>query len=415
MTNSIIQEGYYTIHGMFCSYFTKKLETYFLIKGIPYKFAEMDAPSFAQCAKEVGVMQIPLVQCPDGTWISDTTPIIQEFEDDPSTIAIRPTDPLAAFFSYFLEDCFDEWLWTPALYYRWAFRMDEIRRSEEFTYTIASNGFKLPRFLLRKMLEKRQHDVHLKDNGIVSPAHSRWAEDLYIDLLDLLQPILKKRPFLFGDRPCEADIGLHGPVFPHFANDPTPQEIMQSRAPHVYRWVARLWSTRPEELVDSAEIENVPEDLQPLIAKFASGYLPYLVANKKAFQADEWRTRYEQDGLSWDVLTAPYRVYCLAQIQHRFQQLTKDDQIAAEEFIGTKGAKILSEEIFCPPEMQNVTASSPARTAENEVLSRHWQKKKGIQKYLESSRAKTPTQSEPVLKGEGTDWLPIYFEHHRAR
>ena len=415
MTGIIVQDGYYTIYGMFCSYFTKKLETYFLVKGIPYKFVELDAPAFAQCAKETGVMQLPVVQCPDGSWISDTTPIIQEFEEDTSHISIRPKNPLAAFFSYFLEDCFDEWLWTPALYYRWAFRMDEIRRSEEFTYTIAANGFKLPRFLLRKVLEKRQHDVHLKDNGIVSPAHSRWAEELYIDLLDLLQPILKKRPFLFGDRPCEADIGLHGPMFPHFANDPTPQEIMQSRAPHVYRWVARLWSTRPDELAETAEIDNVPGDLQPLIRKFASAYLPYLVANKKAFQAGEWRTQYEQDNLSWDVLTSPYRVYCLAQIQQRFQLLTKEDQTKADAFLGRKAATILRDDIFCPPEMQNVTAANPVKMKENEVVSRHWQKKRGIHKYLEGSRAKNESQSEPVLKGEGTDWLPIYFEHHRAR
>ena len=80
MKNQAIQDGTYTIYGMFCSYFTKKLETYFRVKGIPYRFVEMDAPGFAQYSKNVGVMQLPVVECPDGSWISDTTPIIQEFE-----------------------------------------------------------------------------------------------------------------------------------------------------------------------------------------------------------------------------------------------------------------------------------------------------------------------------------------------
>ena len=248
MNDNVVQDGTYKIYGMFCSYFPKKLETYFLVKGIPYEFVEVDSPCFAQLAKKVGVTQIPLVECPDGTWLCDTTPIIQEFEDDPALVALRPQGPFAAFCAYFLEDCFDEWLWAPALYYRWAFKMDRIRRSEEFTYTVAANGLKLPRFMLRFVVTLRQKLVHLKENGITSPAHARVIEDLYVDLLDLLQPILRKRPFLFGDRPCEADIGLHGPMFPHFANDPTSQEIMQARAPHVFRWVARLWSTRPEEL-----------------------------------------------------------------------------------------------------------------------------------------------------------------------
>lgn len=415
MQNDIVQDGQYTIHGMFCSYFTKKLETYFRVKGIPYKFVEMDAPGFAQSSQKVGVMQLPLVECPDGSWICDTTPIIQEFEADPSLISLRPKDPLAAFCSYFLEDCFDEWLWAPALYYRWAFPMDEIRRSEEFTYTIAANGFKFPRFILRRILTFRQKAVHLKANGITSPAHARHIEELYLDLLDLLQPILKKRPFLFGGRPCEADIGLQGPVFPHFANDPTSQEIMQVRAPHVFRWVARLWSTRPEELSATDEIASVPEDLKPLMQKFAGEYLPYLVANRQAFQAGEERTQYTQGGLNWDVVTAPYRVYCLAQLQQRYQALSADEQKKCAEFVGEDAISILGDEIFCPPEMQNVTAAKPAKLAGDEVVSRHWQKKSWFENYLESSRMDSKSKRLPELKEEGTDWLPIYFKHHRAR
>lgn len=415
MTNKIVQQGDYTIYGMFCSYFTKKLETYFRVKGIPYKFVELDAPGFAQYSQKVGVMQIPLVECPDGSWLCDTTPLIQEFEDDSRYLALRPKDPVAALCSYFLEDCFDEWLWAPALYYRWAFQMDEIRRSEEFTYTIAANGFKFPRFLLRRILTFRQKAVHLKANGIVSPAHARHVEELYLDLLDLLQPILKKRPFLFGDRPCEADIGLHGPVFPHFANDPTSQEIMQVRAPHVFRWVARLWSTRPEELETTAEISSVPDDLKPLMQKFAGEYLPYLVANREAFRAGAERTQYTLGSLNWDVVTAPYRVYCLAQLQQRYQALNIEQQLRCSELVGEDANAILCGEIFCPPEMQNVTAAMPAKLAGDEVVSRHWQKKSWFERYLESSRMNNPSQRRPEIKEEGTDWLPIYFNHHRAK
>lgn len=415
MSKSVVQDGHYTIYGMFCSYFTKKLETYFRVKGIPYKFVELDSPGFAQYSKKVGVMQIPLVECPDGSWICDTTPIIQEFESDPSLISLRSKDPLAAFCSYFLEDCFDEWLWAPALYYRWAFKMDEIRRSEEFTYTILANGFKFPRFILRKIVTQRQKSVHLRENGIATPTHARQIEELYIDLLDLLQPILKKRPFLFGDRPCEADIGLHGPMFPHFANDPTSQEIMQVRAPHVFRWVARLWSSRPEELKSSNEITSVPDDLQPLINKFSSEYLPYLAANKRAFQASEKRTQYILNETTWDVVTAPYRVYCLAQLQQRYQALSADDKLRCQNFFGEEAIVVLSDAVFCPPEMQNITAAKPAKMADEEVVSRHWQKKSWFEKYLESSRASNKSQRSPEIKEEGTNWLPIYFKHHRAR
>ena len=69
------------------------------------------------------------------------------------------------------------------------------------------------------------------------PLDARQTEELYLETLDLLQPVFEKRPYLFGERPCEADFGLFGSMFPHFGNDPTPQEIMHTRAPHLFRWL----------------------------------------------------------------------------------------------------------------------------------------------------------------------------------
>ncbi len=413
--SGVHQKGFYTIYGMFCSYFTKKLETYFLVKGIPYRFVELDAPGFSEVSKNIGVMQIPLVQCPDGTWLCDTTPIIQAFEDEAFGVALRPNDPLAAFLSYFLEDCFDEWLWAPALYYRWAFNMDKHRRSEEFTYTIASNGLPLPRSLLRRVITKRQTGIHLKQNGLVSPAHCHQIEQLYIELLDLLQPILKSRPFLFGDRPCEADIGLHGPMFPHFANDPTPQEIMQVRAPHVFRWVAILWSTRNHELEATPEISDVPEDLIPLISKLASDYVPYLFANRDAYLSGSDVTQYNIDGLDWEVVTAPYRVYCLTQLQERYQKLSGADQTRAKEFLGDRVASMLAEQVICPDEIKNINALNLADRHPEDVVSRLWRQKSPWERWLERARPAKRPNAMPEIKTEGSDWLPIYFKHHRAR
>lgn len=409
------RDDLYTIYGMFCSYFTKKLETYFLVKGIPYQFVELDAPGFSHIPRNVGVMQIPVVECPDGSWLCDTTAIIQHFEKEMPAPALTPRGELAGFLSRFLEDCFDEWLWAPALYYRWAFEMDERRRSDEFTYTIASNGLPLPRFLLRKVIKTRQIKVHLEQNGLVSPAHCRQIEDLYIDLIDKLQPILKKRPFLFGDRPCEADFGLHGPMFPHFANDPTSQEIMQVRGPHVFRWVARLWSKRPEEIEGTDEIGEVPGDLKDLVQMLATQYVPYLVANRNAYYAGNDRTQYVVNGLEWDVVTAPYRVFCLAQLQEDFQRLNEGDKQRAREFLGVDAACILESEIRCPDEMKQVAALNPGTVGSDEPVSRLWRPKSLGEKFLESFRARRPSGARPELKVEGGDWLPIYFRHHRAR
>ena len=95
INSSTRQQGDYIMHGMMCSYFTKKLEAYFLAKGIPYQFVEMDAPDLIQCGDKVGITQLPQVQCPDGSWLTDTTPIIEHFESDASLPRLRPQDPFA--------------------------------------------------------------------------------------------------------------------------------------------------------------------------------------------------------------------------------------------------------------------------------------------------------------------------------
>lgn len=415
MSNSHVRQGEYIVHGMMSSYFTKKLEAYFLAKGIPYQFVELNMPHYAQVAKQVGVMQFPYVQCPDGTWLTDTTPIIEHFEEDSSLPGLLPHDPVTAFVSYFLEDSFDEWLWAPALYYRWAFGMDSLRRSEEFSHTLLSQGVKLPRYFYRKFVTRRQRSVHIKGNGIVTNAHARHIENLYLDVLDLLEPVLAKRPFLFGQRPCAADFGLFGPMFPHFGCDPTPQEIMHVRAPHLFRWLGRLWSTRPEELRAAPELAEVPEDLQPLLEKMAREYLPYLLANQKAYQSGAETTTYRLGDLDWKVQTAPYRVYCLVQLQKRFQSLSAKEQQECQALFGDRAVDILGQVVNCPPEMADVSASRPALSDLNAPVGRLWQTRNDvIENLMEYTVRNKQIQAFPDIKREGTSWLPEYFRRYRA-
>ena len=416
MNSSIKQDGDYIMHGMFCSYFTKKLEAYFRVKGIPYQFVEMDGPDFIHCGEKVGVTQLPQVQCPDGSWLTDTTPMIEHFELDDSLPQLRPEDPFTAFCSYFLEDCFDEWFWAPAMYFRWAFKMDSERRSEEFAYTILSNGLNLPRWLHKRVVTQRQRQVHLKGNGIVTPAHARQTEELYLETLDLLQPVFEKRPYLFGHRPCEADIGLFGPMFPHFGSDPTPQEIMHARAPDVFRWLGTLWTTGPDELQAAPELVEVPEDLKPIMQKLAAEYLPYLVENQKAFQSGAGTTKYKLNNLDWEVATAPYRVYCLTQLQQRYQALSEEDRHKASGFLGEVAIGILSQAVNCPPQMQNVTASQPAKNKLDKPLGRLWQSDSlFIEKLTDYITRRKASKAVPESKKAGTSWLPIYFRRFRAQ
>ena len=71
-------DGRVRVHGANVSYFTGKLEAYLRYKEIPY---DLVPGRPGQVRKHAGAAQIPVVELPDGRWITDTTPIILWLEE----------------------------------------------------------------------------------------------------------------------------------------------------------------------------------------------------------------------------------------------------------------------------------------------------------------------------------------------
>ena len=95
-----------TLYGSSISYFTGKMENYFRIREIPYVFKSMQFPSFKkEMENQVGVMQMPAVVLEDGCWMTDTTKMIQWFEDQIRENKTVPKDPVQAFICYLLFGC----------------------------------------------------------------------------------------------------------------------------------------------------------------------------------------------------------------------------------------------------------------------------------------------------------------------
>src|SRR5262245_66630274 len=99
------------VYGTDCSYYTGKLEAYLRAKGIDYRLEPFSPSNMERCARHTGVTQIPQVEQGDGTWLIDTTLIIEHFERLSPEPAVTPRDPAVAFVSVLLEDYADEWLW----------------------------------------------------------------------------------------------------------------------------------------------------------------------------------------------------------------------------------------------------------------------------------------------------------------
>jgi glutathione S-transferase len=275
-----------------------------------------------KCARATGISQLPCVETPDGTWLTDTTAIMERFESGDVGPRLRPEDSAAAFCSLLLEDLFDEWYWRPALYYRWAFAEDAKLMSNQIARTLLRDE-PMPLVFRRLLILRRQRRVYLKQDGVTKET-APTIEALYMDTLRELDAVFKHRPFLLGERPCEADFGLFGPFFRHFFCDPTAGALMRTHAPHLTHWVTRLWKTRPEDLEGAPAISNVPDDLGFFFEMLAKDYLPYLEANSLAVAAGAENVSYVSQAVGWEIPSAPYRAECFSELKRRFAGLGPD-------------------------------------------------------------------------------------------
>ncbi len=328
----------YLLYGLSCSYFTGKLQAYLQTKGIAYRFVEMTRAQFRQCGKATGVVQLPCIQTPEGSWLTDTTAILEHFETEGVGPRLRPDDPAAAFVSLLLEDLFDEWYWRPALYYRWAFAEDARLMSRQIARTLLRD-VPLPLFVRQGFILRRQRRVYLDQDGVTKQT-APAIEALYLDTLRALDAIFARRPFLLGERPTEADFGLFGPFFRHFFCDPTPGALMCEHAPRVANWVTRLWKTRPSELTGDP-IASVPDDLGFFFERVANDYLPYLEANRRSVAAGEATVRYRAQGVDWEIPAAPYRVECFNALKRRFAALDADAAARVADRVGPQAVELL--------------------------------------------------------------------------
>lgn len=332
------------VYGLTASYFTQKLLCYLRAKGIAHEFHVMNMAVFRRAGRKTGVLQMPAIEHADGTWETDSSQIIASREDAGIGPAIRPADPATAFASLLLEDYGDEHLWRPALYYRWAFMDDSILRSHHITREMLSD-VRLPFTLKRRFLRLRQRRHYLAGDG-VTPGNARAVEELYLSTLDALELVFKSRPFLLGARPSEADFGFFGPLYPHFACDPTPGAIMRERAPHVHLWVARMLALAPEDFADAPPHMFPPDDLSPIFKVLAGEYLPYLDLNDEAVRRSANFVHFNSQGAAFRVKPAPYRAFCLAELRRRFAPLDATAKTRISELLGPAAIAILAAKPF---------------------------------------------------------------------
>eukprot|EP01126_Amoeba_proteus_P031691 TRINITY_DN3102_c0_g2_i2.p1 TRINITY_DN3102_c0_g2~~TRINITY_DN3102_c0_g2_i2.p1 ORF type:complete len:310 (+),score=42.86 TRINITY_DN3102_c0_g2_i2:37-966(+) len=249
------------------SYFSGKLEAYLRYKEIPYDRLEVHFWTMAtKIVSKTGLMEVPVLHdSARDLWLRDTTSIIEYFEENPTYwkeslehhSSIQPSCPASGFLERLLEDYADEWLWRPALFYRWNFELDSEHLSRRFFDSFLNPRHPdvpvlfriIPEFLLRGLIKRRQYSEYILNEGVRDDKAKKYCEKLYLRTLHILQEHFSSgMPFIGGKSPSIADFGFYGPFFRHFSLDPTPSKIMINEAPAVFEWVSRLWNTKESRL-----------------------------------------------------------------------------------------------------------------------------------------------------------------------
>lgn len=330
------------VHGLDLSYFTGKLEAYLRARGFPYRREEMTTGSFAALARKTGYRQMPQLEMPDGQWLTDTPRIIDALEArEPAQSAITPQDACARFIGHMLEDYFDEWLWCPALYYRWAFEDDARLMSARIARGMLRD-LALPFALRRSLILHRQRRVYLRGEGVTKQT-APAIEALYTSTLAALQSVFSARDFMQGSRPTRADFGLIGSMFRHFASDPTPARLMRECAPAVLAWTGRMWALQPSAFERAAQPIGAPGGLEPIVEIISRDFLPYCVANAAACDGESKAVEFALGAARMRTRVNPYRQARFARLRQIFHALDASAKSQVAGWLGAAGAAILAQ------------------------------------------------------------------------
>lgn len=327
----------YQLYVSDSSYFSGKLEAYLRYKGIAHDRHEVSVKTMREVIlPNTGLIKVPVMQCPDGRWLKDTTPMIQWLDAQHPAAPVYPQDAAARFIALLVEDYADEWMWRPAMYYRWAFPDSHRLRRARLGHELAE-GTLHPGWLMGWYFRWRQYLVFVRGDGV--RAHNRAAvEAVYHRTLRELSALLEERPFLLGARPSIVDFAFFGSMFRHYALDPHPAKIMVDTAPAVWAWVARVWNAQAAREGAGALEDFNDQVWDGLFADIAGEYLPYLDDNAQAYakRLARFDLRLGKDCYP-SMPVVRYRVACRGQLLNAFRALDAGARQRVRERLGKSG------------------------------------------------------------------------------
>jgi glutathione S-transferase len=321
----------YRIFGVENSPFSVKVRSYFRYKQIPHEWIVRNLTTMPEYQKYAKLPIVPLVVTPDDQPLQDSTPIIDWVEEKHPEPSIHPADEPSRFFSCLIEEFGDEWGNKWMLHYRWAREADQKAASTRLVAEMMPDTPEAQRIeTAAGIAERMKGRVWFVGSNEVTASQ---IEDSWAEGLDLLQAHLADRPFLFGGAPSFGDFGLWGQIY-NCGADPTPGEMLRSRAPAVAAWVTRMLEPRSEAGFESWDA--LAPTLVPFVKRMCGDlFLPWSEANAAALMAGDEEYDVQLDGRTWTQKPVKYQAKSLAAIRARYAAVA--DKAALDPALAAAG------------------------------------------------------------------------------
>jgi glutathione S-transferase len=214
----------------------------------------------------MGYFGIPVLDLPDGTFISDTTAIIRYLEEQHPEPAMQPADPVMNAINWLIFNFGTEGLFLNAQHYRWSFK-----DSAKFAASDIGRGLATPNPNDEAAIKKDGANfqnmklARFPDEVGITEETIPAIEAFNALVFAKLDMHFRYYPYILGGRPSVADAALMEALHAHQGRDPYAAHIMKMTAPVLYRWTETMNRTG----IQDAELPDVPQEF------ISSDNLPY--------------------------------------------------------------------------------------------------------------------------------------------
>lgn len=291
MASNDEQDQVYIHWSAYCSLYSGKTRSYLIKKGLAFTECNPgNARFFAEIFAQSGFFSIPILECPGGAIVQDTTAIIEHLEAAHPGPQMQPDDPVLRAVCWLIHNYGTEGLFKQAQHYRWnfpeenhAFVTDELARG---MVPADQRGTPAAKAIAGSFAAKKiaaLPDIGVTDKTV--PAIEQSTHKLFA----LLDAHFRLFPYILGGRPSVADCGLMTALHAHLGRDPYPLRMMKETAPALHRWTEtmnRAGIVDPE-FSDAApeyfQSDDLPETLLGFLKLICEDFGPELTATIDAY------------------------------------------------------------------------------------------------------------------------------------